>query len=68
MENKPLNRIKAVLAERQVTSKKLAEELEMSESTISKWCQNKAQPDLHTINRVANILGVDPRELITGNE
>ena len=41
-----INRIKAVLAEKQLTSKWLAERLEKSENTVSKWCSNKVQPSL----------------------
>ena len=64
---KKLNRLKAVLAEQDKTGKWLAEELKVSPITVSRWAQNTSQPDLVTINNIANLLGVDPREIITGN-
>ena len=36
-----INRIKAVLAEQNRTSKWLAEQLGRDQATISKWCTNK---------------------------
>lgn len=62
-----LNRIKAVLAEKKKTGKWLASALGKNTSTVSKWCSNSAQPDLYTINEIANLLGVDKRELLTSN-
>lgn len=59
-----INRIKAVLAEKQLTSKWLAERLEKSENTVSKWCSNKVQPSLENLVEIAKILDLDVRELI----
>ncbi len=64
-ERLKLNRIKAVLAETGHTGKWLAEQLDKDPATVSKWCTNAAQPDLYTINNIANILDVNIRELIT---
>lgn len=66
-ELRKLNRLKAVLAEQDKTGKWLAVELKVSPITVSRWAQNTSQPDLETINKIANLLGVDPREIITGN-
>lgn len=44
MENKPLNRIKVMLAERMVSNKELAEMLGKDPATISKWVTNTSQP------------------------
>lgn len=63
-----LNRIKLVLVEKNKTGKWLAEELGKTPSTISKWCQNTIQPDLYTLEKIANLLGVDKRELLTASE
>ncbi len=62
-----LNRLKAVLAERNKTGKWLAEQLGKSNCTVSKWCQNSIQPDLQTIDEIAKILKVDRRDLITSS-
>lgn len=63
-----LNRIKVVLCEQKKTSKWLSEQMGVSACSVSKWCNQKAQPDLETINKIATVLGVDPRDLITGNK
>ena len=60
-----LNRIKVVLVEQQKTGKWLAEKLGKSTCTVSKWCSNTIQPDLVTLNKIATLLNVDIRELIT---
>lgn len=36
-----INRLKSVLAEKQLRGKRLAERLGKSENTVSKWCSNK---------------------------
>lgn len=53
-----LNRIQLVLVEKHKTGKWLADEL-APPSTISKLCQNAIQPDLKTLNGIANLLDVD---------
>ena len=63
-----LNRIKLVLVEKNKTGKWLADELGKTPSTVSKWCQNSIQPDLYTLEKIANLLGVDKRELLTATE
>ena len=63
-----LNRIKAVLAEQEKTSKWLAEQLGKNASTVSKWCTNVSQPDLYTLEKIAILLDIDKRELITGKD
>ena len=60
-----LNRLKVVLVEQQKTGKWLAEQLGKSNCTVSKWCSNSIQPDLQTLEKIAKLLGVDIRELIT---
>jgi transcriptional regulator with XRE-family HTH domain len=60
-----LNRIKVVLVEQQKTGKWLAEQLGKSTCTVSKWCSNSIQPDLVTLDKIATLLNVDRRELIS---
>ena len=57
-----------MLAEKQLTSKWLAEQLGKSENTISKWCSNKVQPSLEKLVEIAKILDVDVRELIVSTK
>ena len=65
---KDLNRLKVVLVENKRTSKWLAEELGKNVATISKWCTNTIQPDLPTLNRIAELLNVDVKDLINSNK
>ena len=54
-----MNRIKAVLAEKQRTNRWLAEQMGKSENTISRWCSNKSQPSIAQLQEIANLLDVD---------
>ena len=65
---KDLNRLKVVLVENKRTSKWLAEELGKNVATVSKWCTNTIQPDLSTLNKIAELLNVDVKDLITSNK
>ena len=60
-----LNRIKVTLVEKRKTGKWLAEQLGKSTCTVSKWCSNSIQPDLATLNKIAELLNVNVRDLIT---
>ena len=64
MENKDLNRIKVMLAEKKKTSKWLAEQLGKNPATISRWCTNVSQPDLDMLIKIADILEIDYTELV----
>ncbi|WP_278901619.1 helix-turn-helix transcriptional regulator [Leyella stercorea] len=64
MENKDLNRLKVVLAEKKRTNKWLAEQLGKDPATISKWCTNNAQPKLENLVEIAKCLGVTVNDLI----
>ena len=62
-----LNRLIVVLVENQKTGKWLAEQLGKSSCTVSKWCSNTVQPDLKTLNDIADLLKLDVKELIVSN-
>lgn len=62
---KKLNRIKAALADAGQTNKWLADQLGKDPVTISKWCTNTTQPDLQTLSKIADLLEIDIRELLT---
>ena len=64
LETASLNRIKAVLADKQKTSKWLAEQLGKSETTVSRWASNKIQPSLEQLFEIANVLDLDVKALI----
>lgn len=63
-----LNRIKAVLAEQDKTSKWLAGQVGKSACTVSKWCNNVVQPDLNTLDQIARSLKVDVKDLLNPTE
>jgi transcriptional regulator with XRE-family HTH domain len=68
MQEKPINRLKAVLAEQGRTNKWLAEKLKKNETTISRWCTNEIQPSMDNLIAIAKLLGVDVRELINSTK
>ena len=63
-----LNRLKAVLAEQDKTSKWLAEQVGKSACTVSKWCNNSVQPDLNTLVKIDKLLDVDVKDLLNNTE
>ena len=65
MENKDINRLKIVLAEKKRTNKWLAEQLGKDQATVSKWCTNTSQPSLETLFQIAECLGVKVQDLIS---
>ena len=68
MEDKDINRLKLVLVEKKRTGVWLAQELGVSAVTVSKWCSNITQPTLSTLSKIADLLEVDPRDLLNGKE
>lgn len=59
-----INRLKVVLVEQEKSGKWLADQLGKSTCTVSKWCSNTTQPDLQTLNKIAQLLQVDIKELL----
>lgn len=59
-----LNRIKAVLVERDKSQQWLAEQIGKSFSTVNAYCCNRQQPSLEILDKVAECLNVDMKELI----
>ncbi|MGN0087799.1 MAG: helix-turn-helix transcriptional regulator [Candidatus Limimorpha sp.] len=62
-----LNRIKVVLAEQNRSGKWLAEQLGKTNTTISRWVQNKVQPSVEQLFDIAKVLGVDVKSLLNSN-
>lgn len=65
MDKKKLNRLKLMLVEKDKTGVWLAEQLGVTAVTVSKWCSNITQPTLPTLDRIAELLECEKRELIT---
>jgi putative transcriptional regulator len=64
MTKKDINRLRVVLAEKGLTNKWLAEKMKKNPTTVSRWCSNDMQPSLETLLVVANVLGVDVKDLL----
>ena len=66
-----LNRIRIVLAEKNTRIKTLAEAIGANPVTVSKWCNNKAQPSMGYLYKIAQFLNVTMETLVqpeTDNE
>ena len=59
-----MNKIKVVLAEKGKSNKWLAATLEVQEVSVSRWCQNKMQPSIETLYKIAATLEVDICDLL----
>lgn len=59
--------IKELREKRKLTQKELAEQISVSDKTISKWETRKGLPDIVIIEDLAKSLGVSIAELLTGN-
>ena len=66
--NKNLNRIKVVLAEKNLQNTWLAEQIGRDQATVSKWVTNTAQPNLETLIKIAQVLRVEIGELVRTND
>ena len=63
-----INRIKEVLVIQGKSQVWLAEELGKSTTSITAICNNKSQPHLKDLKRIAEILDVDIRELLVSTK
>lgn len=59
-----LNRTKLVLVEKEISQTQLAKELGKSFSTINAYCSNRKQPSLDLLNKIAEYLSVNIKDLI----
>ncbi len=59
-----MNRIKEVLDERGIKQTWLAEQLGKSFNMVNSYVQNRRQPSLETLFKIAEILKVDIKDLI----
>ena len=59
-----LNQLQLVLVKKKKTNKWLAEQLNVNQTTVSKWCTNTSQPDLATLKRISELLDVNVSEII----
>ena len=62
------NRIKAVLSDKGISQSWLAKQLEKSFSMVKAYACNRIQPNLETLQQIAEILHVDLKDLITDKD
>ncbi|MEO9511816.1 MAG: helix-turn-helix transcriptional regulator [Flavobacteriaceae bacterium] len=63
-----INRIKEVLVIKGVSQKELAVKMARNPNTITSICNNKSQPHLKDLKKIAQILDVDIRELLVSTK
>lgn len=60
--------LKKLRAEKNFTQETLAEKMNISRQAISNWENDKTQPDIESLETLANIFGVDVEEIIYGKK
>lgn len=66
MENQTMGeRISTLRKERGMTQRDLAEKMNVTDKAVSKWERNLSCPDVGSIPRLAQVLGVSVEELMT---
>ena len=63
-KNKKMNRIKKVLEDKGIKQKWLAEKLGKSYNMLNGYVQNRRQPSLEVLYKIAQILDVEPEVLL----
>ena len=59
-----MNRIKEILEERELTQTWLAAELNKSYNMVNSYVQNRRQPSIEILFRIAKILEVEAKDLL----
>lgn len=63
-----MNRIKEVLKQKGITQTWLAEKLDKSYNMVNGYVQNRQQPRLEVLAKIARILDVDIKELLVSTK
>lgn len=58
------NRIRVILADKQITNRWLAAQMGVTDMTVSRWKTNKIQPSMSQFVEIARLLQVDIKELL----
>lgn len=61
------NMIRNLRLEQNMTQKQLADQMNISDKTISKWERGLGMPDISLIPELSNLLGIDIQNLLTGD-
>jgi len=65
--NKVGNIIRTLRLEQNMTQKQLADKMNLSDKTISKWERGLGLPDISLISELAKLLEIDTQNLLTGD-
>lgn len=63
-----MNRIKEVLEEKGIKQTWLADKMTKSYNMVNSYVQNRRQPSLEDLYKIAEILDVDVKELLISNK
>ncbi len=63
-----INRVKEVLVIKGMSQKELAVKMDKNPNTITSICNNRSQPHLKDLKKMAVILDVDIRELLVSTK
>lgn len=66
--NKDLNRLKVILAEKKKSNLWLSKQLGCTPTTVSKWCTNTSQPPLEMLMKISIALDVELNDLVRFDE
>lgn len=61
------NRIRVILADKQITNRWLADQMGVTDMTVSRWKTNKIQPSMAQFVEIARLLQVDIKDLLEVN-
>lgn len=65
--NKVGNLIRKLRKEQDMTQKQLADKMNISDKTVSKWERGLGLPDISVISELTDLLGADMQSLLEGN-
>ena len=60
-----MNRIKEILKDKGISQTWLADKVGKSYNTINEYARNKRQPSLEDLYKIAEILNIEAKELLT---
>ena len=58
------NRIRVILADKEITNHWLAGQMGVTDMTVSRWTTNKIQPSMSQFVTISKLLGVELTDLI----
>ena len=53
------NKLKKILEKKNISQKKMAEDLNISQNTITNWIKNKSKPTKENINKISEYFKID---------